>query len=116
MFIQKATAISTAISTPRTYPAINTGNWPMRSATTSIESMKLANSGDLGALIGRPRAPEKETLRDHLAALASLELSSQLTDALARRLLEQQRIDKEVFFIDGHFLPYYGLHLLTKGY
>ncbi|WP_291321889.1 putative transposase [Desulfonatronospira sp.] len=82
----------------------------------SIESLKLANAEDLGALIGRPRAPEKETLRDHLAALASLELSSHLTDALARRLLDQQRIDKEVFFIDGHFLPYYGLHVLAKGY
>ncbi len=82
----------------------------------SIESMKLINAGDLGALIGRPRAPEKETLRDHLAQLASFEQSSRLIDDLARRLLDCQRIDKEVFFIDGHFLPYYGLHVLAKGY
>jgi transposase len=82
----------------------------------SIESMKLINAVDLGALIGRPRAPEKETLRDHLAQLASFEQSSRLIDDLARRLLDRQRIDKEVFFIDGHFLPYYGLHVLAKGY
>ena len=82
----------------------------------SIESMKLVNAVDLGTLIGRPRAPEKETLRDHLSTLATFEQSSRLSDALARRLLEHQRIDKEVFFIDGHFLPHYGMHVLAKGY
>ncbi|MDZ7762516.1 MAG: hypothetical protein U5L00_19990 [Desulfovermiculus sp.] len=35
---------------------------------------------------------------------------------MARNLLEKDRIDKEVFFIDGHFLPYYGLHVIAKGY
>jgi transposase len=83
---------------------------------SSIESMKLINAEDLGFLIGRPRAPEKETLRDHLTALANLEQSSRVTDDLARRLLDRHCIDKEVFFIDGHFLPYYGMHVLAKGY
>ncbi|KXB09348.1 hypothetical protein AKJ60_00415 [candidate division MSBL1 archaeon SCGC-AAA385M11] len=82
----------------------------------SIESLKLANAADLGVLIGLPRTPEKETLREHLANLASQGQSSKLTEDLARNLLEKQRIDKEVFFIDGHFLPYYGLHVIAKGY
>ncbi len=82
----------------------------------SIESLKLANAGDLGLLIGQTRAPEKETLRDLLRWLSSYEQSSQLTEDLARNLLEKQRIDKEVFFIDGHFLPYYGLQVIAKGY
>ncbi|MDZ7758869.1 MAG: hypothetical protein U5L00_01240 [Desulfovermiculus sp.] len=82
----------------------------------SIESLKLANAGDLGILIGQPRAPEKETLRGLLGRLASQEKSPQLIEDVARNLLEKDRIDKEVFFIDGHFLPYYGLHVIAKGY
>jgi len=82
----------------------------------SIESLKLANAGDLGLLIGQSRAPEKETLRGLLGRLASQEKSPQLIDDVARSLLEKDRIDKEVFFIDGHFLPYYGLHVIAKGY
>jgi len=82
----------------------------------SIESLKLANAGDLGLLIGQARAPEKETLRGLLGRLASQEKSSQMIDDVARNLLEKDRIDKEVFFIDGHFLPYYGLHVIAKGY
>ena len=82
----------------------------------SIESLKLANAGDLGVLIGQARAPEKETLRGLLGQLASQEKSPQLIEGLARNLLENQRIDREVFFIDGHFLPYYGLHVIAKGY
>jgi len=30
--------------------------------------------------------------------------------------LNRQFIDTEVFFIDGHFLPYYGLNVIAKGY
>ncbi|MBS3780795.1 MAG: hypothetical protein KGY41_10405, partial [Desulfovermiculus sp.] len=79
----------------------------------SIESLKLANAGDLGLLIGQPRAPEKETLRGLLGRLASQEKSPQLIEDVARNLLEKDRIDKEAFFIDGHFLPYYGLHVIA---
>lgn len=82
----------------------------------SIESLKLSNASDLGVLIGQCRAPEKETLRDHLVHLASQEGSSLLIEDVASRLLEQCRIEREVFFIDGHFLPYYGLNIIAKGY
>lgn len=82
----------------------------------SVESLKLSNASDLGILIGRFRAPEKETLRDHLDDLAVQNKSDDLIDDMARRLLDQRRIDPEVFFIDGHFLPYYGLHVIAKGY
>lgn len=82
----------------------------------SIESLKLSNASDLGVLIGQSRAPEKETLRDHLANLASQGKSSDLIEDVARRFLDQCRIDPELFFIDGHFLPYYGLHVIAKGY
>jgi len=82
----------------------------------SIEALKLVNASELGLLIGRKRIPDKSTLRDNLAAMSDLNLSDQLIDEFARTLLEQQRIDREVFFIDGHFLPYFGLQVIAKGY
>lgn len=82
----------------------------------SIEALKLVNASQLGILIGCNRAPEKETIRNHLQQMANLYLSNDLIDRFARRLLERNQIDKEVFFIDGHFLPYYGLQIIAKGY
>lgn len=82
----------------------------------SIEALKLINASELGLLIGRKRIPEKSTFRDHLAGMGGLNLSDQLIDQFARILLEQERIDREVFFIDGHFLPYFGLQVIAKGY
>jgi len=82
----------------------------------SIEALKLVNASELGVLIGRHRSPDKETLRDHLTQIAQQYLSGELIDRFARRLLERGRIDPEVFFLDGHFLPYYGLHVIAKGY
>lgn len=82
----------------------------------SIEALKLINAGEMGVLIGCSRSPDKETLREHLGEMAKLSLSGGMIDAFARRLLDLDRIDKEVFFIDGHFLPYYGLGVIAKGY
>lgn len=82
----------------------------------SIEALKLVNAGELGVLTGCCRAPDKETVRDHLTLMAHHYFSGALIDGFARRLLEQARIDREVFFIDGHFLPYYGLNVIAKGY
>jgi hypothetical protein len=82
----------------------------------SIEALKLINADDLGFCLGIPRAPDKETLRDHLAQMAERHLSTDLIDRFAQTLLNLQFIDPEVFFIDGHFLPYYGLNVIAKGY
>lgn len=83
---------------------------------SSIEALKLVNAGEFGILLGMDRAPEKETIRDHLCLMAEHYLSSALIDRFARRLLERNFIDPEVFFIDGHFLPYFGLNVIAKGY
>lgn len=83
---------------------------------SSIESLKLVNAGDLGLLIGKTRSPDKETMRVRLSVMAERNLSGELMDQLAVRLLKDQFIDPEVFFIDGHFLPYYGMHVIAKGY
>lgn len=82
----------------------------------SIETLKLTNASEFGLLIGRGRTPDKKTLRERFRAMAEQHLSPELIDSFARRLLDQDRIDREVFFIDGHFLPYYGLNVIAKGY
>lgn len=82
----------------------------------SIEALKLVNPRDLGCLLGAERAPDKDVIRKRLQKLAEANLCGKLIDAFARVLLDKQRIDDEVFFIDGHFLPYYGLHVIAKGY
>ncbi len=82
----------------------------------SIESLKLINSSCLGTLIGKSRSPDKDVIRNHLSSLSAANFSGELIDHFAKILLDQHRIDREVFFIDGHFLPYYGLHVIAKGY
>jgi transposase len=82
----------------------------------SIEALKLVNADELGVLLGMNRAPDKETIRDHLSLMAKQYLSDTLIDRFAQVLLRRNFIDPEVFFIDGHFLPYYGLHVIAKGY
>jgi len=82
----------------------------------SIETLKLVNANEFGLLIGRSRIPDKKTLRERFSRMAELHLSGKLIDSFARCLLDQERIDREVFFIDGHFLPYYGLNVIAKGY
>ncbi len=82
----------------------------------SIEALKLVNASEMGVVIGMNRAPEKEIIRDHLGKMAQHYLSSDLVDKFARILLQRNFIDREVFFIDGHFLPYYGLNIIAKGY
>jgi hypothetical protein len=64
-----------------------------------------SNAGEFGVLLGMDRGPEKETIRDHLSGIAEHYLSNTLVERFAQRLLELNFIDREVFFIDGHFLP-----------
>jgi len=82
----------------------------------SIESLKLINPQDFGCVLGMDRSPDKDVMRKKLHDLSERNYSEPLIDGFARLLLENQRIDDEVFFIDGHFLPYYGLHVIAKGY
>ena len=82
----------------------------------SIESHKLINSSDLGLLLGRSSSPDEKTIRLRLKQISEYYSSEKLIDHFANLFLRQELIDPEVFFIDGHFLPYYGIHLLSKGY
>jgi transposase/predicted transcriptional regulator with HTH domain len=82
----------------------------------SIEAHKLVNSYDLGLLSGRTRSPDESTIRRRLNQMAQYQPSEDLIDYFANLFLTLGFIDPEVFFIDGHFLPYYGLKAISKGY
>ena len=82
----------------------------------SIEALKLVDASKLGVLVGINKSADKETIRKHMGQMAELNLSGDLIDGFAGRLLQQGQINPEVFFIDGHFLPYYGLKVIAKGY
>lgn len=82
----------------------------------SIESHKLVNSSDLGLLLGRSSSPDEKTIRLRLKQISQYSPSEKLIDHFANLFLKQGFVDSEVFFIDGHFLPYYGIHILSKGY
>jgi transposase len=82
----------------------------------SIEAHKLVNSGDLGLLLGRTTSPDEASIRRRLKGMAEYRPAENLIDYFANLFLTLGFIDPEVFFIDGHFLPYYGLQALAKGY
>lgn len=83
---------------------------------SSIEAHKLVNSRDLGLLLGRTSSPDEVSIRRRLNQIAADRPSENLIDYFAELFLTLGFIDPEVFFIDGHFLPYYGLKVLAKGY
>lgn len=82
----------------------------------SIEAHKLVNSRDLGLLLGRTSSPDEVSIRRRLNQIAADRPSENLIDYFADLFLTLGFINPEVFFIDGHFLPYYGLKVLAKGY
>lgn len=82
----------------------------------SIEGHKLINRNELGVLIGDERSPEKETIRERIKKAAEGKPTEKLMSYFAERFLEEGIIEPGVFFIDGHFLPYYGLEKIAKGY
>ena len=63
----------------------------------SIEALKLVNASEFGLLIGRSRSPDKETMRNYLEQMSQKYASGDIIERFAQRLLEQDRIDKEVF-------------------
>ena len=83
---------------------------------SSIEAHKLVNSRDLGLLLGRTSSPDEASIRRRLKQMAEYRPAENLIDYFANLFLTKGFIDREVFFIDGHFLPYYGLQALAKGY
>jgi transposase len=82
----------------------------------SVEAIKHLGRGDLGALWGAARAPELKTLRARLGALADSADALAMQRRLTAALLAATPDTEQVFYVDDHFVPYYGARPLAKGW
>jgi len=98
------------------YELLETISFGLQIGLDSIEAHKLVNSRDLGLLLARTSSPDEASIRRRLKEVAEYGPAENLIDYFANLFLTKGFIDTEVFFIDGHFLPYYGLQALAKGY
>jgi hypothetical protein len=82
----------------------------------SIEDSKNALREDLGALLGHSRSPGLLTLRAKIAALAESVDPLQLSRELFRRYIALEPAWEGLYYVDGHFCPYYGQQPTPKGW
>lgn len=82
----------------------------------SIEDTKNALREDLGVLVGRRRSPGLSTLRFKIMALAESVDPLALSRELFRRYLALEPVWEGLYYVDGHFCPYYGLHNTPQGW
>lgn len=84
--------------------------------TGSVEAIKHLGRADLGALAGIGAAPELATLRTRLSALADGCDPLAVLGALTRGVIATAEPPEQVFFVDDHFVPYYGAAPVAKGW
>ena len=82
----------------------------------SMEDFKRVYPEEFGTLIGRAFSPSRFTLRRFLHKVRKLKKSEELIDEFAYEYLKSGIARFRVLYIDGHFLPYYGMYPVTKGW
>lgn len=82
----------------------------------SLEDFKRAYPEEFGVLVGRPQSPSLFTLRRFLHKVRQLGRAEALIDEFAVAYLKSELAAWGVMYIDGHFMPYYGLHPISKGW
>ena len=82
----------------------------------SMENFKTAYPEEFGILIGKLLSPSIRTLRRFLHKVKKQGKSEELIDEFAREYLRKGLAKWGVLYIDGHFLPYYGIYLITMGW
>jgi len=82
----------------------------------SIEDLKNALRTDLGVLLGTAQAPTVLVLRQKIKALAESVDPVAVTRALFRRYVALEPVWEGVYYVDGHFCPYYGQHPTPQGW
>jgi transposase len=82
----------------------------------SLEDFKRAYREELGVLMGRALSPSLFTLRRFLHKVRKLRRSEALIDEFALAYLKSGLAAWGVMYIDGHFMPYYGLRPISKGW
>jgi transposase len=82
----------------------------------SMEDFKRAYPEEFGVLVGRTQSPSLFTLRRFLHRVRELERGEALMEAFAVDALKSGLAAWGVMYIDGHFVPYYGVHSISKGW
>lgn len=82
----------------------------------SIEDWKNGWRGDLGVLIGEPAAPSVLTMRTKLKALVESVDPLAFSRAMFARYLALEPVWEGLYYVDGHFCPYYGAHATPRGW
>jgi transposase len=85
-------------------------------AFRSMEDFKRAYPEEFGLLMGRAQSASLFTLRRFLHKARKLGKGEALIDEFALAYLKSGLAAWGVMYIDGHFLPYYGLYPISKGW
>ena len=82
----------------------------------SLEDFKRAYPEEFGVLVGRASSPSLFTLRRFLHKVRKLTKGEELVDEFAVSYLKSGLAAWGVMYIDGHFMPYYGVYPISKGW
>lgn len=82
----------------------------------SIEDFKNGRRRDLGVLIGKQQGPTVLSLRSKIKALAESVDPVAVSQELFRRYLALEPVWEGLYYLDGHFCPYYGNHPTPRGW
>src|SRR5664279_568129 len=82
----------------------------------SIEQAKHLAPADAGALLGLAAFPSVRTLRPGLAALAQCCDALAIQRSFATAMLAADERPPELFYVDDHFVTYWGAQPVAKGY
>ena len=82
----------------------------------SMEDFKRVYPEEFGPLIGRISSPSHFTLRRFLHQVRKRGISEELIEGFAEMYLREGLAKWGVLYIDAHFLPYYGMYPISKGW
>ena len=82
----------------------------------SVEDWKNGRRRDLGGLIGEASAPSVLTLRTKIKAVAESLDPMAFSREMLQRYLALEPVWEGLYYVDGHFCPYYGQHPTPKGW
>lgn len=82
----------------------------------SMENFKTVYPEEFGMLIGRSSSPSLYTLRRFLHKVKELSKSEEVIDEFGKEYLRRDVAKWGVLYIDGHFLPYYGIYCISMGW
>jgi len=82
----------------------------------ALEATRSLWYGEFGLLVGRRRGPGLDKLRRFLKAVQTTQRSEAFVLAVAQQLVTMGVVAWQILYLDGHFIPYFGRHVVRQGY